>query len=84
MRRAVVSIGSTMAEGCGRGSNADTLRFFQMSFGSTTELLHHLITSLDLEFLDAQEFAALDAELEVIRRKLARLMAKIRRDRGSN
>lgn len=80
MRRAVVSFGSGIAEGCGRGSTADTLRFFQMSFSSSTELLHHLITSFDLTFLTEEQFAELDRDLEVIRRKHARLMAKLRRE----
>jgi four helix bundle protein len=78
MRRAVISIGSSIAEGCGRGSTADTLRFFQMSFGSSVELLHQLITANDLGFLSDTEFAELDKESEVGRRKLARLMAKLK------
>jgi four helix bundle protein len=78
MRDAVVSIGANIAEGCGRGSTADTLRFFQMSFSSNTELLHHLITSMDLEFLDSTKFAELDERLDSIRRKLATFMRRLR------
>ena len=71
MRRAVISIGSSIAEGCGRGSTADTLRFFQMSFGSSVELLQQLITANDLGFLSDTVFAELDKESEIVRRKLA-------------
>ncbi|MEX2179503.1 MAG: four helix bundle protein [Gemmatimonadaceae bacterium] len=78
MRSAVVSIGSNIAEGCGRGSTADTLRFFQMAFGSTTELLHQLITSGDLGFLAEDQLRHLDAGLETVRRKLAALMRRLR------
>ena len=78
MRRASVSIGSCIAEGCGRASRADTLRYFQMGFSSATELLHQLITSVDLEFLSAHEFGDLDRQLETIRRKLSSLMRKLR------
>jgi four helix bundle protein len=78
MRRAVISIGSNIAEGCGRGSMADALRVLQMSFSSAMELLHQLITSNDLGFLSDSELQALDKELEVIRRKLARFMARLR------
>ncbi|HJQ19516.1 MAG TPA: four helix bundle protein [Gemmatimonadaceae bacterium] len=78
MRRAAVSIGSCIAEGCGRGSRPDTLRFFQMAFSSATELLHQLITSLDLQFISAEDFAVYDEELEIIRRKLANLMKRLR------
>jgi four helix bundle protein len=50
-RSAVVSVGANIAEECGRGSRADTLRFLQIAMGSSVELLHHLITSSDLGFL---------------------------------
>jgi four helix bundle protein len=78
MRRAVVSIGACLADGCGRGSTQDTSRFFQMAFASTTELLHHLITAKDLGFLDEESFARLDQRLLEIRKMLASLMRKLR------
>jgi len=79
MRRAVVSTGANIAEGCGRASTQDTIRFFQMAFGSAVELLHHLITSNDLGFLSNQDLVRLDKDAELIRRKLARLMSKLKR-----
>jgi four helix bundle protein len=63
MRRAVVSIGSGIAEGCGRGSIADSLRFYQMSFSSSMELLHQLITWNDLGYLPNDRFRELDTKL---------------------
>jgi|SRR5687767_2128143 len=78
MRRAVVGIGAAIAEGCGRGSRKDTSRFFQIAFGSTTELLHHLITSLDLGFLNQEQFQMLDGRLLEVRKMLASLMKRIR------
>lgn len=78
MRRAIVGVGASIAEGCGRGSRKDTLRFFQIAFGSTTELLHHLVTALDLGFLTREQFADLDAKLLGVRKMLASLMKRIR------
>jgi four helix bundle protein len=78
IRRAAGGIGAGIAEGCGRGSTADTLRFFQMSFSTSTELLHHLITAFDLGFVSQQEFAVLERDLDEIRRKLAKLMSRLR------
>src|SRR5687768_5009420 len=63
MRRSVIGIGASIAEGCGRGSRKDTSRFFQIAFGSSTELLHHLITALDLGFLTQEQFDSLDGKL---------------------
>jgi len=78
MRDAVVSIGANIAEGCGRATRPDTLRFFQMSFSSATELLHHLITSSDLKFLNASQFRELDERLDSVRRKIAKFMGRLR------
>ena len=77
-RSAVVSIGANIAEGCGRGSRPDTLRFMQIAVGSSVELLHHLITSLDLGFLGGDDFDKLDRENEAVRRMLFRFMVRLR------
>lgn len=78
MRTAAVSIGANIAEGCGRGSRADTLRFLQIAFASAVELLHHLIISLDLGFLTSNEFDDLERRLDPVRRMLTSLMARLR------
>ena len=78
MRAATVSIGANIAEGCGRGTRADTLRFLQIAFASSVELLHHLITSSDLGFLPQDDIRALDRKNESIRRMLVRLMNRLR------
>jgi four helix bundle protein len=78
LRRCALSIGSDIAEGCGRATAPDITRFHQSSFASSFELLHQLITSLDLGYLNANEFKAWDDRLEVFRRRLSRLMTAIR------
>jgi four helix bundle protein len=78
MRRCAVSIGSNIAEGSGRSTAPDTLRFFQASFASSFELLHQLITSLDLGYLQERDFDTMDRKLEEFRRRLSRLMQTIR------
>ena len=78
MRSAAVSIGANIAEGCGRGSRPDTLRFFQVAFGSAVELLHHIMTALDLELITQKQFDDLEAKLDPIRRMLAKLMMRVR------
>jgi len=51
MRRAAVSVASNIAEGMGRNSTNDRIRFFIMSRGSTQELLSQLELAKDLGFL---------------------------------
>lgn len=78
MRSAAVSIGANIAEGCGRASRPDMLRFLQMSFGSSVELLHHVIISLDLDFLSEAEYKELDLKLESVRKMIAGFIRRVR------
>ena len=78
VRDAAISIGANIAEGCGRGTRPDTLRYFQIAFSSATEVLHHLITAQDLGYLTDAQFAILDARLDSVRRMLAGFMRRLR------
>jgi four helix bundle protein len=49
-----------------------------MSFGSAVELLHHLITALDLGYLTQEQFDSLEADLGSVRRMTAGFMKKLR------
>ena len=48
MRRAAVSVGSNIAEGCGRSGDRDFVRFLQIARGSTTELAFQLTVAMQL------------------------------------
>jgi four helix bundle protein len=67
LRRAAVSIPSNIAEGNGRGSNSDYVRFLQYSRGSLFETQTQLELCRDLGFLSDQNYhplAALGSEIE--------------------
>ncbi len=51
MRRSAVSIPSNIAEGCGRNSNKEAIRFCYISQGSLAELETQLLISADLEYI---------------------------------
>jgi|SRR5215211_4005593 len=51
--RSSVSVPANIAEGCGRGSDADLARFLQIVAGSASELEYHLLLAKQLNMLKA-------------------------------
>lgn len=58
MRRAAVSVMSNIAEGFGRGTNEELLKFLFIAKGSLTELQSQLYLSLDLRYIPQEQFAS--------------------------
>jgi four helix bundle protein len=79
LRRAASSIGANLAEGCGRGSDADFGRFVQMALGSASEVEYHLLLAKDLDYLDASIHSALEKTTQRIKRMLSSLLKTLRR-----
>lgn len=63
IKRSVVSIPSNIAEGAGRNSDKDFVRFLNISNGSAFELEAQLYLSFDLEFISNEK---LEIDLEQI------------------
>ena len=78
MRRASVSIGSNIAEGCGRRSNRELLNYLYIAFASSSELEFQLQLAADLEFGTAPDRERSRAQLQSVRRMLNRLTAYLR------
>ena len=55
MRRCAVSIPSNIAEGYGRGSDKELLRFLYVALGSSNELETQLFLSLELSFMKEED-----------------------------
>ena len=78
IRRASVSIAANIAEGCGRGTRADTARFFQIALGSASEVACYLEITRGLGLLAHEALDALEAQLTVVRRMLIRLLLRLK------
>ena len=78
LRRAAASIGANLAEGCGRSSDADARRCFQIALGSACEVLNHAMLARDLGMLDEDGFRTLENEMKPVRRMLLRLIERLR------
>ncbi len=77
IRRAAISVGSNIAEGCGRRTARDFAQFLGIALGSTRELEFQLGLCRDLRFADATIVAtALDTNARV-QVMLTRLIARL-------
>jgi four helix bundle protein len=81
MRRACASIPANIAEGFGRGSNAELARFLQIAMGSACEVEYHVLLAKDLNLLSKTIYDDLDRRIVEVKRMLASLLLKVRRDR---
>src|SRR5258708_15779367 len=77
LRRAAVSIGANLAEGCGRRPNAEMGRFVRIAMGSASELDHHLLLSKDLGFLQEEDYRRTSRNLIEIPKMLGGLLDSI-------
>jgi len=81
MRGSSSSIPRNIAEGCGRGTDADFGRFLQIAMGSACELEYDLVLSRDLGYLDLDEYEDLSREATEVKRMLASLILKLNAER---
>ena len=78
LRRSCSSIGANIAEGCGRGTNADLGRFLQIAMGSASETENHLLIARDLRLLDESQYVRLSTSISEVKRMLATLIVRVR------
>lgn len=77
IRRSAVSIGSNIAEGAGRSSNKEFIRFLDIATGSAFELETQLIISKKLQLISDSHFDKLMDSLTKIQKMIYRLQQSI-------
>lgn len=75
--RAAISVPSNIAEGAGRGSDADFRRVLLHSLGSVNEVEYDLLLARDLGFLPTTEHSLFPPKVEEVRRMLSGLIAEL-------
>ncbi len=70
IRRSCTSIPANVAEGYGRGSDAELARFLRIAMGSANELDYHLLLARDIDILDVSSYDRLVNQLDDVRRML--------------
>lgn len=78
MRRCCVSIGSNIAEGCGRSGEMEKARFLRIAKGSTSELEYQVLVSRDLGYLKPEIGNEMLQRVQEVGRMLSSLSEKVR------
>ena len=74
MRRAAVSIGSNIAEGCGRSTDAQFVAFLQIAMGSASELEFQTRIASRLDFSSEDRRHDLATKITNTKRMLGKLI----------
>jgi four helix bundle protein len=70
IRRATTSITANIAEGMYRNTTKDKLKFINISYSTSIEVINFLILSLDLGFINDQKYIELREKTEKITNQL--------------
>lgn len=73
IRRAALSIPTNIAEGCGRKTDTEFVRYLHISQGSTHETEYLCQLSYDLKYIDESTYFDLNENINVIKRKIFHL-----------
>ena len=77
IRRAAVSVPSNIAEGYGRKTTLDYIRYLYISYGSNCELETQLLLSSDLNYVKNGEMKGIQRELGEVERMLKALIKSL-------
>ena len=77
MRRAAVSIGANLAEGCGRRTSSELARFVRIAMGSASELDYRLLLSQDLGFMNGDDCTRTASELTEVRKMFTSFLSSV-------
>ena len=77
LKRAVVSISSNIAEGCGRRTSKDFIGFLYIALGSTKEVENQLLVAEKLGYLGRDDMERLIGEMGRIGRMLIGLIGHV-------
>lgn len=78
IQRCAVSIPSNIAEGYGRRSTGDYLRFLQIAMGSVFELQTQLEIAANLEYFARDRFSEIYEQSREVERMLSSLISKLK------
>lgn len=78
LRRSVLSVPNNIAEGCGRGSQAELKRFCDIAMGSASEVEYLLLFCRDLTLLKEESYVEINERLVVLKKRLNAFIQKLK------
>jgi four helix bundle protein len=78
LRRAVVSIPTNIAEGAGKGSNADFGRYLQIAFGSANETEYLIFLSFELGYIGKEKYETLNSKIVEVKKMISGLLKTVK------
>lgn len=78
IRRAVSSIPTNIAEGCGRASNKDFAHFLQIAIGSAAEVEYELLLAHDLNYINENDYQTLTEETVAVRKMIIKYQSELK------
>lgn len=78
LRRAVASIPTNIAEGCGRQSNAEFSNFLNIASGSASEVEYELLLAKEIGYISENQYVPLAEEIRAIRSMLSTFMLRLK------
>ncbi|WP_373899180.1 four helix bundle protein [Haloimpatiens sp. FM7315] len=77
MNRAAISVPSNIAEGTSRNSNKDKAHFINIAYGSLMELVCQMEISLEMEYIDQNEYEEFIAMVKNLSVKMSNYLKTI-------
>jgi four helix bundle protein len=82
LRRAVTSIPSNIAEGCGRNTDPELARFLRIALGSASEVEYQILLARDLTYLSNEVYAALAKDIGEVKKMIPALITSLSHSRS--
>ena len=79
IRRASSSVATNIAEGCGRSSDAELIRFLYISMGSASESEYLILLSYDLKYINSADMSSLISSIQEIKMMLSALIKTLKK-----
>ena len=77
LRRSAASIPSNIAEGCGRKSDKEFLRFLEIALSSGYETEYQVLLAYELEYIDESRYQRIAAQTVEVNKMLNRFITKL-------